>query len=42
MFSLQNRANAVLYNMMFVMLGTGVLNYLDGYYGSHDIQNLSF
>ena len=42
MYSLSVRFNFILYNMMGGMVLLGALNYLDGYYGSHEIKNAEF
>ena len=42
MYSLSTRFNVVLYNMMMGMIGMGALNFLSGYYSTHNIENASF
>ena len=42
MYNLSNRMNVVLYNMMVGMVGMGLLNYLDGYFGTHEIKDANF
>ena len=42
MYSLSTRFNVVLYNMMMGMIGMGALNFLSGYFSTHDIVDSSF
>ena len=42
MFSLSTRFNVILYNMMTGMVFMGALNYLIGYYGTHNTKDLKF
>ena len=42
MFSLSTRFNVILYNMMAGMCAMGLLNYLDGYFSTHQMKDLSF
>ena len=42
MYSISNRFNVILYNMMFGMLSMGLLNYFNCYYGEHTIRDTSF
>ena len=42
MFSLSTRFNVILYNMMAGMCAMGLLNYLDGYFSTHELKDLQF
>jgi len=42
MYSLSVRFNFILYNMAGCMVFLGFINYLDGYFGTHEIRNAQF
>ena len=42
MYSISGRLNTIGYNMMIGMIFMGALNYLDCYFGPHELKDLSF